>query len=118
MTRYIIRRSIQSFFLLWLTTGIAFVVYLSAPGGPIQFLEDDPKATSADYNRLNRLYGLDRFILVQYLTWLAGEDWLPENPTWRSQRCLDNVEKCGQGIIRLDFPKLVVTVLQRQWSHE
>jgi peptide/nickel transport system permease protein len=103
MTRYIIRRGIQSIFLVWLATLIGFSIYQAAPGGPLQFLEDDPKATSVDSRRLARLYGIDRPILVQYVAWLAGEDWLPDNPTWRSGQCLGDAEKCGRGILRLDF---------------
>jgi len=103
MTRYIIRRGIQSIFLVWLATLIGFSIYQAAPGGPLQFLEDDPKATSADSRRLAQLYGIDRPILVQYIAWLAGEDWLPDNPTWRSGQCRSDAEKCGRGILRLDF---------------
>jgi peptide/nickel transport system permease protein len=103
MTRYIIRRGIQSIFLVWLATLIGFSIYQAAPGGPLQFLEDDPKATSADSRRLARLYGIDRPILVQYIAWLAGEDWLPDNPTWRSGQCLGDAERCGRGLLRLDF---------------
>ena len=103
LTRYLIRRGIQSFFLLWLSTLIGFTVYQAAPGGPLQFLEDDPNATSADAERLAELYGINRSIPIQYVVWLTGEDWLPENPTWRSGRCLLDPERCGRGIIRLDF---------------
>ncbi len=103
MTRYIVRRGIQSFFLIWLTSLMAFTIYQMAPGGPIQFLDDDPSATAADANRLARSYGLDRPVPIQYLTWLAGEDWLPETERWRSGRCLLDESRCGQGIIRLDF---------------
>lgn len=103
LTRYIIRRGIQSFFLLWLSTLIAFTIYQLAPGGPIQFLDDDPKATSADFNRLERLYGLDRSIPIQYITWLTGEDWTPETAAWRSGRCLSDSSRCGRGVLRLDF---------------
>jgi len=103
MTRYIIRRGIQSIFLVWLTTLIAFTIYQAAPGGPIQFLDDDPTSTGADANRLVRLYGLDRSISVQYVAWLAGEDWLPQDADWRSGHCLSDPERCGRGIIRLDF---------------
>jgi peptide/nickel transport system permease protein len=103
MTRYIVRRAIQSFLLLWVTTLIGFTVYQAAPGGPIQFLDDDPTSTAADSNRLLRLYGLDRSVPVQYVAWLTGEDWLPQDPTWRSGRCLSDPERCGQGIVRLDF---------------
>ncbi|RME72094.1 MAG: ABC transporter permease [Chloroflexi bacterium] len=103
MTRYIIRRAIQSFFLVWLSTIIAFTIYQAAPGGPLQFLDDDPKSTAADAGRLQRLYGLDRPILVQYVVWLAGEDWTPATPQWRSGRCLADETSCGRGILRLDF---------------
>lgn len=103
MTRYIVRRGIQSFFLVWITTLIAFIIYQAAPGGPIQFLEDDPNATGSDIRRLERLYGLDRPIPVQYLAWLAGEDWAPETEMWRSGRCLTDPSNCGRGVLRLDF---------------
>jgi peptide/nickel transport system permease protein len=103
MTRYIVRRSTQSLFLLWLTTLIAFTVYQAAPGGPVQFLDDDPTSTSADSDRLLRLYGLDRSTPVQYVAWLAGEDWLPEDSAWRSGRCLSDSDRCGRGVLRLDF---------------
>ncbi len=103
MTRYIVRRAIQSFFLVLLATLIGFTVYQLAPGGPIQFLDDDPTSTSEDFDRLTGLYGLNRSIPVQYLTWLTGEDWLPATETWRSGRCLANPDRCGRGIVRLDF---------------
>ncbi len=103
MARYIIRRSIQSVFLIWLATLIGFSVYKLAPGGPLQFLNEDPKQNKADVLRLTQSYGLDRPLLVQYLVWLAGEDWLPNTLTWRSGRCLDDAAKCGRGILRLDF---------------
>ena len=103
MTRYIVRRSIQSVFLVLVATLIAFTIYQMAPGGPIQFLDDDPTTTSADFDRLTRVYGLDRAIPVQYITWLAGEDWTPNSEAWRSGRCMSNPERCGKGIIRLDF---------------
>ncbi|MCB9077459.1 MAG: ABC transporter permease [Anaerolineaceae bacterium] len=105
LARYIIRRSVQSFFLIWLSTLIGFIIYQAAPGGPVQFLEDDPKATSADVERLATLYGVNRPIVIQYIAWLAGEDWLPHTETWRSGRCLADPDRCGKGIIRLDFGK-------------
>jgi len=103
MTRYLVRRAIQSFFLVWLSTVIGFTIYQAAPGGPLQFLDDDPTATSADTNRLVRLYGLDRPILAQYVVWLTGEDWLAATEKWQSGRCLSDPTDCGRGIIRLDF---------------
>lgn len=103
MTRYIIRRTIQSFFLIWISTLIAFSVYQLAPGGPLQFLNEDPKQDASDRIRLERSYGIDRSIPVQYIAWAFGEDWLPATDTWRSGRCLADAENCAHGIVRLDF---------------
>jgi peptide/nickel transport system permease protein len=103
MTRYIIRRALQSLALMWVATIIAFSIYQLAPGGPLQFMDDDPKRSQADIERLERLYGLDRSVPVQYAVWLAGEDWLPATPTWRSGRCLNEPDRCTLGLIRLDF---------------
>lgn len=103
LTRYIVRRSLQSFALMWITSLIAFSIYQVAPGGPLQFMDDNPQRTEADALRLARLYGIDRAIPVQYMAWAVGEDWLPDTPEWKSGRCLNNPQSCGRGIIRLDF---------------
>ncbi len=103
MTRYIVRRGLQSIVLMFIATLIAFTVYQMAPGGPLQFLDDDPSSTSADMARLERHYGLDRSIPVQYITWMTGEDRVPATATWRGGQCLANPQKCGKGIVRLDF---------------
>jgi peptide/nickel transport system permease protein len=124
LTRYIIRRGIQSVLLAWVATLIAFVIYQAAPGGPLQFLDDDPSVTSADVARLERLYGIDRSILVQYVAWFAGEDWLPGNDTWRSGFCLSDENRCGRGILRLDFGKsflfkgvnVIDLIVERMWA--
>jgi peptide/nickel transport system permease protein len=91
---------------LWLATLIGFTIYQMAPGGPLQFLDDDPERTSADYDRLVRLYGLDRPVAVQYMAWLAGEDWfagLPDGQSWQSGACSSDARRCVRGILRLDF---------------
>ncbi len=103
MTRYIIRRGLQSILLMWVATIIGFTVYQLAPGGPLQFLDDDPKKSQADVNHLERLYGIDRSVPAQYMAWAFGEDWLPATPAWRSGRCLNDPTACVHGIIRLDF---------------
>ncbi|MBX3013245.1 MAG: ABC transporter permease [Caldilineaceae bacterium] len=103
MIRYIIRRSLQSIVLLWISTLIGFTVYQLAPGGPLQFLDNDPKRSQADIDRLTRAYGLDRSVLTQYAAWAFGEDWLPATETWRSGRCLSDETRCSRGIVRLDF---------------
>jgi peptide/nickel transport system permease protein len=103
MTRYIIRRTIQSFALMWISTLIAFSIYQLAPGGPLQFMEQDPSRNVEDMSRLERSYGIDRSIPVQYIAWAFGEDWLPATDQWRSGRCLVDEKDCVRGIVRLDF---------------
>jgi peptide/nickel transport system permease protein len=103
MTQYIVRRTLQSIALIFISTVIAFSVYQLAPGGPLQFITDDPRGEGADVTRLERSYGIDRSIPVQYIAWAFGEDWLPATDTWRSGRCLLDETKCALGIIRLDF---------------
>jgi peptide/nickel transport system permease protein len=103
MTRYIIRRTIQSVFLMLITTLIGFTIFQMAPGGPLQFMDDDPRVKQEDIARLTRSYGIDRSIPVQYVAWAFGEDWLPQNDTWRSGRCLNDSDDCSRGVIRLDF---------------
>lgn len=103
MTRYIIRRGLQSLLLMWLATLIAFSIQQIAPGGPLQFLNDDPNGSQEDADRLARLYGIDRSVGVQYVSWFMGEDWLPQTPTFQSGRCLVDPDDCSRGIVRLDF---------------
>jgi peptide/nickel transport system permease protein len=103
MTRYIIRRTIQSIALLWVSTLIAFSIYQLAPGGPLQFLDQDPSRNISDIGRMERAYGIDRSIPVQYIAWAFGEEWLPATDEWRSGRCLIAAKDCSHGIVRLDF---------------
>jgi peptide/nickel transport system permease protein len=106
MTHYIIRRGLQSIVLIWISTLIAFSIYQLAPGGPLQFLDNDPKRSEADIVNLRHLYGLDRPVVVQYTAWLAGEDWFGSFPSlrgWQSGFCAASPGRCSHGVLRLDF---------------
>jgi len=106
LTRYLIRRGLESIVLVWLSTVIAFSVYQLAPGGPLQFLDNNPKRTAADFTRLTAFYGLNRPVLVQFLAWLTGDDWfsiLPGGQAWQSGQCATSPDRCGHGVLRLDF---------------
>jgi peptide/nickel transport system permease protein len=70
MQRYVIRRAIQSVFLLLGISIISFSLMHLAPGGPVQFFED-PRMTPADKARIEKALGLDRPLYVQYLDWLS-----------------------------------------------
>jgi peptide/nickel transport system permease protein len=106
MAHYIVRRALQSFFLMWIATLIGFTIYQLAPGGPLQFLDNDPRRSEADIVRLKHLNGLDRPVGVQYVAWVAGEDWFSRIPFmqhWQRGRCVADPGQCSRGVIRLDF---------------
>jgi peptide/nickel transport system permease protein len=91
---------------MWVATLIGFTIYQMAPGGPLQFLDNDPRRSEADINRLRHLYGLDRSVVVQYVAWVAGEDWFGGVEGLRdlqSGRCAADPDKCVRGVLRLDF---------------
>jgi len=71
MKRYVIRRAIQSVFLLLAITVIGFTLMHIAPGGPVQFYED-PRVTPERIKELERSLGLDQPLPLQYLKWLSG----------------------------------------------
>lgn len=108
MTRYIVRRGLQSVVLIWISTLIVFIIYQLAPGGPLGLMEPNPGRTPEDVERQMRAHGLDRTVLVQYVAWAFGEDWLPKTEYWQSGRCMNQPDKCGRGIVRLDFGRSFV----------
>ncbi|HVL24103.1 MAG TPA: ABC transporter permease [Thermomicrobiales bacterium] len=68
MTRFIIRRLIQSFFLILGITLITFVITRLAPGGPETMLED-PNIRPEYIDQIREEYGLNDPVLVQYGKW-------------------------------------------------
>jgi peptide/nickel transport system permease protein len=71
MKRYVIRRAIQSVFLLLAVSIISFTLMRIAPGGPVQFFED-PRVTPERVRQLQHQLGLDQPLPIQYLRWLWG----------------------------------------------
>src|SRR6266508_2586140 len=75
MVNYIIRRFIQSIPQLFLIS-IALFVLMQAFGDPIASLGVRTPPRPADRERLRRQLGLDQPVYIQYLVWLAGNDWM------------------------------------------
>lgn len=71
MKRYVVRRAIQSIFLLLAITFIGFMLMRLAPGGPVQFYED-PRVTPERIKELEASLGLDQPLVVQYVKWLGA----------------------------------------------
>jgi peptide/nickel transport system permease protein len=80
MTSYLIRRFIQMAVVVLLATMAIYGILNLAPGGPMAGLNQigDRKArfSEADKARLEAYLGLDKPLVLRYLVWLLGEDWL------------------------------------------
>ena len=70
MTRYILRRLLESAPLLLLVSALVFGLLQASPGSPLAQLERDPSITQADIQRLMDERGLNDPWLVQYGRWL------------------------------------------------
>lgn len=74
MSRYIIRRLLQSIPLLFFVSVIIFFL-MSQLGDPVATMGGRRATRPADRERLRRQMGLDQPIYKQYLYWLIGNDW-------------------------------------------
>jgi peptide/nickel transport system permease protein len=74
MTRYILRRLLQGIPLLFIVSILLFVM-LQNMGDPLATMGGRSVTRRADRERLARQLGLDKPIFVQYIYWLAGNDW-------------------------------------------
>ncbi|WP_102108976.1 ABC transporter permease [Oceaniglobus roseus] len=71
MSRYLTKRILGMFVVIFLVLSIAFVLVRLAPGDPASLMLG-PDATPQEVDDLRARLGLDRPILVQYLTFLAN----------------------------------------------
>jgi peptide/nickel transport system permease protein len=71
MSKYVVRRVIQSIFLLLGISIISFLLVHIAPGGPLQFFEN-PRVSPARIRELQHSLGLDDPLPVQYARWVWG----------------------------------------------
>ncbi len=71
MLKYIVRRLFSLVFILLGVSIIVFLLVHLAPGDPVRIMLGED-ATEADVERLNRIYGFDRPLPVQYFIWLGN----------------------------------------------
>jgi peptide/nickel transport system permease protein len=74
MTKYIVRRLLQAIPLLLLISLILFILMQNATD-PLATMGGRTPTKPEDRARLTRQLGLDKPIHIQYLYWLAGNDW-------------------------------------------
>lgn len=100
MTAYLIRRSFQMILVVWLATFIIYGLLSFAPGGPLSGLRiqtGNQRVSDQDFKRMEKLMGLDKPWHLQYVAWLAGDDWMANVPG------LEQYASDRRGILRLDF---------------
>ena len=99
MATYILRRLIQTIGLLFVLSIILFALVNLAPGGPLSAY-GGRRIRPEKIAILKRQFGLDQPLPIQYIYWLAGNDWIqidsdgdgvPDEPGTR------------KGILRGDF---------------
>jgi ABC-type dipeptide/oligopeptide/nickel transport system permease component len=71
MLKYTVRRLFSLVFILLGVSIIVFLLVHLAPGDPVRIMLGED-ATQADVERLNRIYGFDRPLPVQYVIWLGN----------------------------------------------
>jgi peptide/nickel transport system permease protein len=75
MSKYVIRRLLQAIPLLIIISFFLFVLS-NAMGDPLASFGGRRRIRSKDRERLTRQLGLDKPIVVQYIIWLVGNDWM------------------------------------------
>ncbi|MEP7286784.1 MAG: ABC transporter permease [Chloroflexota bacterium] len=75
MLRYIIRRLIQAVPTFFGITIISYLLMASA-GNPVQVLSFRPDMNKAEQDRIAERLGVNDPWWLQYLRWLAGDDWM------------------------------------------
>jgi len=70
--RFLARRLLQAVPLLFVISGLVFLLIHAAPGGPLAIYLSNPNVRPEDIERLRRALGLDRPLWQQYWSWLAA----------------------------------------------
>jgi len=98
MTRYVVRRMIQSVFLLLGVTILSYGIMRIAPGGPAQFVGggDNPRISPEYRRQLEEAYGLNDPIPLQYAKWLWSVLHLDFGRSLIDQRPV--IEKMGERV--------------------
>lgn len=99
MTTYILRRLVQTIGLLFLLSILLFALVNLAPGGPLSAY-GGRRIRPERVEILKRQFGLDQPLPVQYIYWLAGNDWLRVDSDGDG---LSDEPGTRKGILRGDF---------------
>lgn len=71
MRRFIIRRLLQSVFLLWAVMSLSWLLINLAPGGPDIVLTQNPRLTRDQIAAIRESYGFNKPLYEQYFIWMG-----------------------------------------------
>jgi peptide/nickel transport system permease protein len=74
--RYILRRLLQAIPIMFLMSIVLFALVNLAPGGPLAGHSRSRHVNPERVEMLKRQLGLDKPLVVQYVIWLVGNDWM------------------------------------------
>jgi peptide/nickel transport system permease protein len=99
MTRYIVRRLLQAIPQLFIISVILFLL-ANTMGDPLASFGGRRRIRSEDRARLRRKLGLDKPVLIQYVIWLVGNDWMQVDVDGDG---VTDQRGTRQGVLRGDF---------------
>ncbi len=81
MAAYRIRRFLQMILVVLLSTTAIYALLNAAPGGPLSGINltvgrPGSQVSELDRQRLEAYMGIDKPLVLRYVSWLLGDDWL------------------------------------------
>jgi peptide/nickel transport system permease protein len=117
MRLYVIRRLLQAIPILLLISILLFGLVNLAPGGPLAGYSQGRHMNPEKAEILRRQLGLDKPLMVQYLIWLVGNDWMGVDSNGDGAPDSAGIRK---GVVRGDFGFSFQTrrpVLDEIWAY-
>lgn len=100
MGTYVIRRLLQAIPMLLIVSIVLFALVNLAPGGPLAQYSRSNRMSAEKKEAIKRSFGLDKPLPVQYIIWLAGNDWMKIDTTGDG---IKDDYGTRRGILRGDF---------------
>jgi peptide/nickel transport system permease protein len=120
LTAYIARRTVQALLLVFLLSLLMFALVNLAPGGPLSGYGQARHVRPEKVEQLKRQLGLDQPLPLQYVIWLAGNDWMRVDSDGDGQA---DAAGTRRGILRGDFgfsfrtrQPVMLEIGQRLWN--
>lgn len=112
ITRYVVRRALQSILILWGISVVAFTIMHLAPGGPSALLAEDPRVSPEVIRQIHASFGLDEPIPVQYAKWVGNLVRLDLGRSFQDQRPVaDKILERLPATIQLNVAGLLLGLL-------